>query len=247
MRCKENGLLPEIAFSDDSSFADEEKEGIRRAMTKMLQLNSNARPTATDLVIEFSSSHERTILVAQPQHIHIYEEFRSIRHEGRTTNTDFTSATQAEFRTTQTEIGTTRQENTTSAPDYRFSGIRALSMTDKEALVSASIENDRSSFWVWHARSTLYAHQDNLHGAIEEFEKEFLKSQADNATNPAISMELMNLHAVRSDYEKAIEYGNTLLRMCPTQVRDALVVFPKDPQILGIIQNFESKKKSLDL
>jgi serine/threonine protein kinase len=239
MRCKDNGLLPEIAFSDDNSLGDEEKEEIRRAVTKMLQLDSNTRPTAKDLLAEFLSNHERTTAGAQPQHIHIYEEFQSIRQEIRTTRDGF-NTTQAEFTTTQ--FRSTRQESAPSEPENELSRFRALNLDQQKDLVLMAIEKEPLSFWLRHALSTLYADQDNRRGALEAFEHEFQKFPH----IPAISMELMTLHAANTDYTKAIGYGDKLLRMSPKEVQNALVL-PDNPQVLGIIHNFKAKEISLEL
>jgi tetratricopeptide (TPR) repeat protein len=144
--------------------------------------------------------------------------------------------------TTQTESRPTQQRITTSEPEHsQLSRIGALGVSELNHLVQTVIEKDRSNFWVWHALSTLYADQDDLRGAMEVFEQEFSKSPS----NLAIAMELMSLYAALSNYEKAIEYWRKPLWGLD-QVQKVLVS-PKDPRILGIIHNFKSKEKSLEL
>ena len=108
MRCKDTGVLPDIVFNSDSSFCDGEEENIRSTVSRMLRIDPEERPTATELVREFSSNYASTTWVASPENIEIYQEFTPT----------YVAVTRAEFTTThQLEVGirTSDQEDESSA------------------------------------------------------------------------------------------------------------------------------------
>jgi serine/threonine protein kinase len=72
LQYKASRVLPDITF--DSSFGHHDKENVRSLVRGMLDLDPNARPSATDLVVKISMNHEQTI-AQRPQNIQIYQEF----------------------------------------------------------------------------------------------------------------------------------------------------------------------------
>lgn len=68
IRCKETGVLPDINF--DAFFGENDKEPIRYAFTRMLNLDPEARPAARDLLRDFSSNYATA--VTRPENIEIY-------------------------------------------------------------------------------------------------------------------------------------------------------------------------------
>jgi serine/threonine protein kinase len=249
-RYKETGILPAIEFNDDS-FSDEEKVTIQSYVKRMLCLEPKERPAATDLITEFSLNYSQAT-ATHPQHIQIYEDFRAIRQEVRSTPDGFSTTTQiAAFTTMQTEFVPVNQMLPPSEPGSdqlvsgklsTFSRISNLNVEEKMAFILKLTEEDATNYWIWHALSTLYANSDDLAGAIEAFEREFEKSPQ----NPAICMELINLYAANCNYDKGADYGDRLLRMTPTVIRNA-VVRPEDPEVVEIIHNFKAKEMSLKL
>jgi serine/threonine protein kinase len=239
-RYKETGILPAIEFND-GSFSDQEKETIQSSLKRMLCLEPKERPAATDLIAEFSL-HYAQATATQPEHIQIYEDFRAVRQEVRSTPDGLTTRTAiTAFTTTRTEVvapNPVLSERERAVQFLRsqlsnFSRISNLNVQEKMAFILKLSEEDATNYWIWHALSTLYADSNDLPGAIEAFEREFEKSP----TNPAICMELINLHAANCNYDKGAEYGDRLLRMTPATVRNT-VVRPEDPEVVEIIHNF---------
>jgi hypothetical protein len=216
-----------------------------------LCLEPKERPAAKDLIAEFSLNYGQAT-ATQPQHIQIYEDFRAVQQEVRSTPDGFTTTTQiAAFTTMHTEFVPVNPIPPPSEPAgsdqllhqlSTFSRISNLNVEEKMALILKLTEEDATNYWIWHTLSTLYADLDDLPGAIVAFEDKFKKSP----NNPAICMELINLHAANCDYDKGAEYGDRLLHMTPTVVRNA-VVRPEDPEVVEIIHNFKSKEMSLKL
>lgn len=246
-RYKETGILPAMEFNDDS-FSDQEKETIESSVKRMLCLEPKERPAATDLITEFSLNYEQAT-ATQPQHIQIYEDFRAVRQEVRSTPDGLTTRTAiAAFTTTRTEavapnpVFSERERAVQFLSPQLSNFSRISSLDDKMAFVFRLSEEDPTNFWIWHALSTLYADSNDLPGAINMFEYQFKKSP----TNPAICMELINLHAANGNYDKGVEYGDRLLRMTPATVRNT-VVRPEDPEVVEIIHNFKAKEESLKL
>src|SRR5271163_3521188 len=79
----------------------------------------------------------------------------------------------------------------------------SLTLHPTSSFLMAAIERQPPNFWLWHAHSTLCAREHNLDGAIEACQKAFERSP----NNPAPIMELMNLHAAKGEYMKAVDYG----------------------------------------
>jgi hypothetical protein len=123
-----------------------------------------------------------------------------------------------------------------------FSRISNLNVEEKMAFILKLVEEDGTNYWIWHALSTLYADSHDLPSAVKAFECEFKKSP----NNPAICMELINLHAANCNYDEGAEYGDRLLRMTPTVVRNA-VRRPEDPEVMEIVHNCKAKEISLKL
>jgi serine/threonine protein kinase len=155
MRYKDNGILPEITF--DQFFSQDDMERIRGAFNKMLSLDPEKRPLAKNLVEEIASNYERTTSAVPSQNIEIYEEF-SPRYATVTTMMSRTKLT----TTPQVEVRTSKRDD--QLP---------LNFELRKALVLNEIEKDPSSFWSWHALSTLLADEsnDNIEMAIEACEQ----------------------------------------------------------------------------
>jgi Protein kinase domain/Ankyrin repeats (3 copies)/Ankyrin repeat len=74
LQYKASKVLPEITLDDSCS--DEDKENIQSLLTRMLDLDANRRPSATDLMEQVSTNLQRTI-APRPSNIEIYQEFET--------------------------------------------------------------------------------------------------------------------------------------------------------------------------
>jgi serine/threonine protein kinase len=75
IECKLKGVLPDIPL--DEYLSNEDGEFIKSAVTRMLNFDASLRPSATNLVEEFSTNKETT-MQERSQNVQIYEEFQSL-------------------------------------------------------------------------------------------------------------------------------------------------------------------------
>jgi hypothetical protein len=222
MRYKDTGVRPEIMF--DRFFCDDDKERIHNVFNGMLSLDPRARPEARNLVEEFSSNYVSTTS-EPPQNVQIYEEFS-------TTNLTTTMA-RTELTTSHERLGVIISHQVPLLVDFE----------QRKSLVLSEIEKDPSSFWSWHALSTLFAgSSDDIKEAITACRRGLQSSPG----TPSIIMELINLHAVKGNYVEAVNFSLDLVGMDPDVILNALSL-RKSPLIRSIIPDFQKKESSLEL
>jgi hypothetical protein len=113
----------------------------------------------------------------------------------------------------------------------------------RKSLVLSEIEKDPSSFWSWHALSTLFAgNSDDIKEAITACRRGLQSSPG----TPSIIMELINLYAVKGDYVEAVNLSVEVVEMDPDVILNALSS-PKSPVIRSIIPDLQKKESSLEL
>ena len=238
--------LPEITL--DEYFSDEDKEMVQSAVTRMLDIEPSARPTAADLVEQFSSNSQRTMRELLHE-VQIYQEFRalhihssepeivaSVAIVGEESSINVEETTQEGQRTTQTyrEIQMFQQQSEVL--------LDAVTIQPTRALLLAAIEKEPLNFWLWHAHSTLCARERDFRGAITACRNAIQKSPG----NPAPIMELTNLYAGEAHYSMAVRYGLTLWKLDPAKVQSALTV-SRNPLVISVIDNLTFKQASLEL
>jgi serine/threonine protein kinase len=221
MQYKDTGVRPEITF--DGYFCDDDKERICNAFSRMLSLDPRVRPEARNLVKELSSNYVSTTS-APPQNVQIYEEFS-------TTNLT-TMMARTELTTSHERLGVIISHQVPLPVD----------LEQRKSLVLSEIEKDPSSFWSWHALSTLFAGTDDIEEAITACRQGLESSPG----TPSIIMELINLHAVKGNYVEAVNFSLDLVGMDPDVILNALSL-RKSPLIRSIIPDFQKKESSLEL
>jgi serine/threonine protein kinase len=70
---KIKGILPELSL--DEYFGEEEKQTVQNALTRMLNFVPNARPRAAQLVEEFGTNCQKTMM-ERPENVRIYQNFQ---------------------------------------------------------------------------------------------------------------------------------------------------------------------------
>jgi serine/threonine protein kinase len=253
LRYKETGIRPEITFEE--LYCDDDKERIRDAFNRMLTLDSRARPEAGNLVKEFSSNYASTTS-APPQSIQIYEEFSTTRLTTMMAHTELnTTHERIVVSTSDQEVQLpvdfeerTQERIVVTTSDQKVQLLFAFE--ERKSLVLSEIEKDPSSFWPWHALSTLLASDsDDIEEAITACEKAITACEEELERSPgmpSIMMELINLYAVQGNYVKAVKYSLEVVKMDPGVVLNALSS-PKSHLIRSIISDLEEKESSLEL
>jgi serine/threonine protein kinase len=205
---KTSGKTLAIVFGED--IGDDYKENITRNILIMLQIEFASRPSAADLLQEFTCNFQ-SIQVHHDSAAQIHQILpgNDIKSEKQITlGVDLRLLPRNEIHLEPGILSATELLISGNERDNDYAIQMCYNAINKEPL----------NYWLWHELCRLYATKNDLDGAIQACELGSQKS----ANNPSPLMELCNLYASKCEFKAAITTFVKLCNLKPTLLQLAL-------------------------
>jgi serine/threonine protein kinase len=217
---KTSGETLAIVFGED--IGDDYKENITRSILIMLQIEFASRPSAADLLQQFTRNFQ-SIQVQSNSAVQIHQVL-----PGNDPKLEKRIILGIDLRLLL-------RNDIHLEPDI---GGNAQGYDHAIQMCHNAINKEPLNYWLWHELCRLYAAKNDLKGAIQACELGSGKSVA----NPSPLIELSNLYAANGEFKAAITTFVKLCNLKPTLIRLALRAAVRYP--LESPSSYEFKFKS---